>query len=95
MYNGNAIKRLGARNKQFSGLQYNSLIASRDVKINHYRKGMLKDIHLRVNLVEPVVHEFQSGPHKPGKTRQQDDKEDRGNGIPDWLADLHEEEEVH
>ncbi len=84
----NVVGRRESRNSQFYGLQCNSSIASWDVKKNdEYLDGMLKNVHPLVDLVEPVVHGFQSSPHRPCKTRQHEGKEDRGNDILDRLAD--------
>ena len=59
-----------------------SIAISQDVtESDTYLDGILKDIHFHVDFVKAVVHGFQSGPHGPGKTRQQDGKEDRESEI--------------
>ena len=82
VYIRNVLDCRAARNSQFDGLWCNPSIASRDVKKDDkYLEGIPKNIHFNVDLFNAVVHRFQSGPHRPGKTRQQDGKEDRGNEI--------------
>jgi hypothetical protein len=63
-------------------------MASREAdKNDKYLEGIMKDIHLHVDLVNVAVHGLQSNPHWPGKTRQQDGEEHRGNDIFERLAD--------
>lgn len=64
-------------------------------KNDEYLDGILNNIHLHIDLVKPAVHRFQSGPHRLGKTRQHEGKENRGNDMFERLADHHEESEVH
>jgi hypothetical protein len=62
-------------------------MASRDADNNDkYLQGIMKDIHLHVDLANMAVHGLQSNPHRPGKTREQDGQEDRGNNIFERLA---------
>lgn len=56
-----------------------------------YLHGILVNIHLHIDLVDPVMHELQSGPHRPCKSRQQESKEDGGNDICERLASYDEE----